>query len=90
MVFYFTQLRNAMYSVLGSLIRSAPSIADGELARISTTLLGSLDESDPLAVQALWESVLLVISTFPVSLCLLVLTSQAHTMDLCCCFTEQT
>ncbi|XP_071800460.1 E3 ubiquitin-protein ligase listerin-like isoform X2 [Asterias amurensis] len=59
------QLRNAMYSVLGSLIQNTPSIAEGELARVSTTLLGSLDESDPLAVQCLWESVLFVISTFP-------------------------
>lgn len=57
-----------MYSVLGSLIQNTPSIAEGELARVSTTLLGSLDESDPLAVQCLWESVLFVISTFPVSL----------------------
>ncbi|XP_038059128.1 E3 ubiquitin-protein ligase listerin-like [Patiria miniata] len=59
------QLRNAMYSLQGSLMRSAPSIAEAQLARISTTLLGGLDESDPLAVQALWESVLLVVSAFP-------------------------
>ena len=60
-------MRAAFYNLMGAVCKHVTSVAETHLARISSALLGNLDEVESSAVTALWEAVLVLVSQHPVS-----------------------
>ncbi|XP_072022304.1 E3 ubiquitin-protein ligase listerin-like [Amphiura filiformis] len=58
-------VRAAFFSLLGSICKYVPSVAETHFARISPALLGNLDESESAVVSSLWEAVLILVSQLP-------------------------
>ncbi|XP_072018345.1 LOW QUALITY PROTEIN: E3 ubiquitin-protein ligase listerin-like [Amphiura filiformis] len=58
-------VRAAFFSLLGSICKYMPSVAETHFSRISPALLGNLDESESAVVSALWEAVLILVSQLP-------------------------
>ncbi|XP_072178286.1 E3 ubiquitin-protein ligase listerin-like [Diadema setosum] len=57
------EVRGGMYSLLGALCRSMPSLLTSYLPKLSPALLGSVDETEPATVAPLWEAVLHLITS---------------------------
>ena len=53
-----------------ALCEFTPALVQAEAARLCPAVLLSIDDTDPVVLPPVWEAVLHVVSTIPVSLCL--------------------
>ncbi|KAJ7997588.1 hypothetical protein DPEC_G00230570 [Dallia pectoralis] len=57
------QVRGAFFELVSSLCEHCPLVVQAEAARVSSTVLLALDDTDPLVLPPLWEAVLHTLST---------------------------
>ena len=60
-------IRSAWFSVLIAVCQKAPDLLADEGARAAFAVFGSLDETDPIVLPAVWEASLHVLTTVQVS-----------------------
>ena len=61
------QVRGALSEVVSALCQYTPGLVLKEAARASAAVLLSIDDTDPVVLPPLWEAVLHVVTTIPVS-----------------------
>ena len=61
------QVRGALSEVVSALCQYTPGLVHKEAARASAAVLLSIDDTDPVVLPPLWEAVLHVVTTIPVS-----------------------
>lgn len=62
------QVRGAFFSMVCALCEFTPGLVQAEAARLCPATLLSIDDTDPAVLPPVWEAVLHVVSTIPVSL----------------------
>ena len=62
------QVRGAFFEMVCALCEFTPELAQAEAARLCPAVLLSIDDTDPVVLPPVWEAVLHVVSTIPVSL----------------------
>lgn len=62
-----SQVRGAFFEMLCAVCELTPSLAQSEAPRLCPAVLLSIDDTDPLVLPAVWESVLHVASSLSVS-----------------------
>lgn len=63
------QVRGAYFEMVCALCQFTPGLVQAEAARLCPAVLLSIDDTDPVVLPPVWEAVLYVVSTIPVSLC---------------------
>lgn len=64
------QVRGAFFEMVCALCEFTPGLVQAEAARLCPAVLLSIDDTDPAVLPPVWEAVLHVVSTIPVSFCL--------------------
>lgn len=64
------QVRGAFFEMVCALCEFTPRLVQAEAARLCPAVLLSIDDTDPVVLPPVWEAVLHVVSTIPVSSCL--------------------
>jgi hypothetical protein len=59
---YHSQLRAAAFSIVPVLCQRDPGFVQSKGKLFSTTVLGSLAESDPTVVGPLWEAAIMIVA----------------------------
>ncbi|XP_066226501.1 E3 ubiquitin-protein ligase listerin isoform X2 [Saccopteryx leptura] len=57
------QIRSAYFELVSALCRRSPQLMIDEASRVSSSVLLSIDDSDPVVCPALWEAVLYTLTT---------------------------
>lgn len=63
-----SQVRGAFFEMVCALCEFTPGLVQAEAARLCPTVLLSIDDTDPVVLPPVWEAVLHVVATIPVSL----------------------
>lgn len=61
------QVRGAFFEMMCALCEFTPGLVQSEAARLCPAVLLSIDDTDPVVLPPVWEAVLHVVSTVPVS-----------------------
>lgn len=64
------QVRGAFFEMLCALCEFTPALVQAEAARLCPAVLLSIDDTEPVVLPPVWEAVLHVVSSIPVSLSL--------------------
>lgn len=64
------QVRGAFFEMVCALCEYTPGLVQAEAARLCPAVLLSIDDTEPAVLPPVWEAVLHIVSTIPVSLCL--------------------
>lgn len=62
------QVRGAFFTMVCALCEFTPGLVQAEAARLCPAVLLGIDDTDPAVLPPVWEAVLRVVSTIPVSL----------------------
>ncbi len=62
MVIYFPQVRASMYSIVPGMCHKLPEFVQLKGKLLCSAVLGSLGESDPQVVGAVWEAALMILA----------------------------
>ena len=62
-------MRGAFFEVVSALCEHTPGLVQAEAPRACPAVLLSIDDTDPVVLPPLWEAVLHVLSSIPVSVC---------------------
>lgn len=63
----YLQVRGAFFEVVCTLCEFTPALVQAEAPRFCPAVLLSIDDTDPVVLPPVWEAVLHVVSTIPVS-----------------------
>ena len=72
------QVRGAFFEVVSALCELTPGLVQTEAPRACPAVLLSIDDTDPVVLPPLWEAVLHVLSSIPVSVCECVCCIELH------------
>lgn len=64
------QVRGAFFQLVSALCEFTPALVVAQAALICPAVLLNIDDTDPAVLLSVWEAVLHVVSTVPVSFCL--------------------